>query len=299
MRTSHFLLAVVTVGGLVLAARALGLPTIPLSLSPAPAEPAFPPPPALPAAPAPAADTAAAATLDRALAALDDERVGWLEAEVWQRVRVPGYAYEADGYYLKAPGGRFRLQVRTHVGDKAGGMLLLCDGEELWHATRIGDGPWKSTTRPERSETAALVESLGGRATKRHERVQGPVAAPGGVGPLLRRLRERLTWARQERAPEGEADAIRLTGVWPAAEAESLAPAGSPWPACTPRQCRLTLEARSLWPRRIEWGGPVAADGGDVLLAEIEFRNPVFNRPLPDDRCAREFTIPAESAPTP
>jgi hypothetical protein len=296
MRTSHFLLAVVAVGGVVLAARALGLPTVPLSLSPAPPEPSFPPQPALPAAPAPAADGAAAATLDRALAALDDERVGWLEAEVWQRVRVPGYAYEADGYYLKAPGGRFRLQVRTHVGDEAGGLLMVGDGEELWYATRAGDGPWKGPARPERPETAALLQGLGARPSRK-ERVQAPVAAPGGVAPLLRRLRERLLWARQEVLSGGEEGAIRLTGVWPAAEAESLAPAGSPWPACTPRQCRLTLDAHSLWPRRIEWGGPVAAEGGDVLLAEIEFRNPVFNRPLSDDRCASEFAIPAEAAP--
>ncbi len=294
MRTSHFLLAVVVVGALALAGAAFGLPTVPLSLAPAAAEPTFPPQPALPAAPAPAADAEAAATLDRALAALDDERVGWLAADVWQRVRVPGYAYEADGYYLKAPGGRFRLQVRTHVGDKAGGMLLLCDGEELWHAIRIGDGPWQSTLRRERSETEALLQGLGARPSKK-ERVQAPVAAPGGVAPLLRRLRERLLWARREVLPGGD-EAIRLTGVWPATEAESLAPAGSPWPACTPRQCRLTLEARSLWPRRIEWGGPVTPGEGDVLLAEIEFRNPVFNRPLPDDRCAREFTIPAGPA---
>jgi hypothetical protein len=296
MRTSHLFLALLVVGGLVLAGAAFGLPTVPLSLSPAPAEPAFPPQPALPPAPAPAADAEAAATLDRALAALDDARVGWLEAEVWQRVRVPGYAYEADGYYLKAPGGRFRLQVRTHVGDKAGGLLMVCDGEELWQATRAGDGPWKGPARPERSETAALLEGLGARVGKKAERVPTPVAAPGGVAPLLRRLRERLLWAREEVTHHGGEEAVRLTGVWPAEEAESLAPAGSAWPACTPRQCRLTLDARSLWPRRIEWGGPVAPEGGDLLLAEIEFRNPVFNRPLPDDRCAREFTIPAEAA---
>ena len=295
MRISHLLLAVVVVGALALAGAAFGLPTVPLSLSAAPAEPAFTPQPALPAAPAPAADPAAAATLDRALAALDDERVGWLEAEVWQRVRVPGYAYEADGYYLKAPGGRFRLQVRTHVGDKAGGLLMVSDGEELWQATRAGDGPWKGPARRERSEAAALLQGLGARPSKK-ERVQAPVAAPGGVAPLLRRLRERLLWARQEAMPQGEGEGARLTGVWSAKEAEALAPAGSAWPACTPRQCRLTLDARTLWPRRIEWGGPVTAGEGDVLLAEIEFRNPVFNRPLSDDRCAREFTIPAEAA---
>lgn len=298
MRLSHLFLAVVVVGALALAGAAFGLPTVPLSLSPAPPEPAFPPPPALPAAPAPAADPAAAAVLDRALAALDDERLGWLAAQVWQRVRMPGYAYEADGYYLKAPGGRFRLQMQTHVSGKAGGLLLMSDGEELWQATRAGDGPWKGPARPERSETAALLKGLGARPSKK-ERVQAPVATPSGVAPLLRRLQVRLLWARREVLAQGKDELIRLTGVWSAQEAEALAPAGSPWPACTPRQCRLTLDAHSLWPRRIEWGGPATPGEGDVLLAEIEFRNPVFNRPLSDDRCAREFTLPAEAVVAP
>jgi hypothetical protein len=296
MRTPHFLLALLLVGALVLAASAFGLPNVPLSLSPAPAEPAPPPQPSLPAAPPPAADRTAAATLDRALAALDDARVGWLEAEVWQRVRLPGYAYEADGYYRKAPGDRFRLQVQTHIGGKTGGLLLVCDGAELWQATRVGDGPWQGPSRRGPSEPAALPPGLGALAGKKAEKVPTPAVAPGGVAPLLRRLRDRLLWARQELTRDDGAEAIRLVGVWPKEGAESLAPAGSEWPACTPRQCRLTLDAHTLWPRRVEWGGPVTPGGGDVLLAEVEFRNPVFNQPLPPERCAREFAIPAEVA---
>jgi hypothetical protein len=297
MWTTRFFLALLVIAAVVLAASAFGLPVVPLSLSPAPAEPALPPQPSLPAAPAPAADDSAAATLGRALGALDEERVGWLEAEVWQRVRVPGYAYEADGYYLKAPGGRFRLQMQTHVGHKPGGLLMVCDGEELWQATRAGDGPWQGPSRRGRPEAATWPEGLGPLAGKKAERVAAPPVAPGGAAPLLRRLRDRLLWARQEMVRQDGAEAIRLVGVWPKPEAEALAPAGSAWPDCTPRQCRLTLDARTLWPRRIEWGGPVAPGGGDVLLAEVEFRHPVFNRPLPPERCAREFAIPAEAAP--
>jgi hypothetical protein len=295
MRTSHFFLALLVLGGLALAAAAFGLPVVPLSLSPAPAEATLPPQPALPAAPAPAPDAPAAATLDRALAALDDDRVRWLEAEVWQRVRVPGFAYEADGYYLKAPGGRFRLQVQTHAGDRPGGLLLVCDGGDPCQATRVGDGPWQGASRRSRSE-AAVPEGLEALVGKKAERAPAPVVAPSGVAPLLRRLHDRLLWVRQEVIRHDGAEAIRLTGVWPKEVAESLAPAGSAWPDCTPRQCRLTLEARALWPRRVEWGGPVTPGGGDVLLAEVEFRNPVVNRPLPADRCAREFALPSAVA---
>jgi hypothetical protein len=295
MRISHFFLALLVLGGAVLGAAAFGLPVIPLSLAPSPAEPALPPPPALPAAPAPAADSTAAATLDRALAALE-ERGEWLEAEVWQRVRLPGYAFEADGYYRKAPGGRFRLQLRTHAGDQPGGLLLVCDGGEPFQATRVGDGPWQSDAPRPAPEAAAegLAALIRKKAEKKPEPLPSAAATPSGVAPLLRRLRERLVWARQEVTRHDGDEAIVLVGVWPADVAESQAPAGAPWPECTPRQCRLTLEAATLWPRRVEWGGPIVPGGGDVLLAELEFRNPVFNRALPADRFAREFIAPAD-----
>jgi hypothetical protein len=290
MRTSQFILALLVLGGLVLAAGAFGLPSIPLSLSPAPVELALPP---LPAAPAPSADEAAAATLDRALAAL--EGAEWLEADVWQRVRMPGYAYEAEGHYLKAPGGRFRLQVRTHAGDEPGELLLVCDGGEPCQATRVGAGPWQSASRrPEPERT--VPEGWGALVGKKAEPAPAPAVAPGGVAPLLRRLHDRMLWVRQEVTQHDGTRAIRLTGVWPTEAAESLAPAGAPWPDCLPRQCRLTLDARTLWPRRVEWGGPVTAGGGDVLLAEVEFRNPVVNRALPPERCAGAFALPAEVA---
>jgi hypothetical protein len=295
MRISHFFLAFLVLGGAVLGAAAFGLPVIPLSLAPAPPGPALPPPPALPAAPAARADDTATATLDRALAAREDA-AEWLEAEVWQRVRLPGYAYEADGYYLKAPDGRYRLQMRTHADDHPGGLLLVCDGGEPFQAVRVGAGPWQSDSPRHQDEKPAVAEGLAALVGKKKKAEPPPAAAsaPSGVAPLLRRLRERMVWARQEVTRHEGAEVIVLVGVWPADVAESQAPAGAPWPDCTPRQCRLTLDAQTLWPRRVEWGGPVTPGGGDVLLAEMEFRHPVFNRPLPADRCAREFAVPAD-----
>src|SRR5262249_60445168 len=65
------------------------------------------------------ADARAEAALDGALRALAEHRVRWLQADVWQQVDLPGFAYEANGRYLMGPGHRFRLEVRTTV--KAGG----------------------------------------------------------------------------------------------------------------------------------------------------------------------------------
>ena len=67
--------------------------------------------------------------------------------------------------------------------------------------------------------------------------------------------------------------------------------ASEPEPSGLPRQCHLYLDARTCWAQRVEWWGPTAGVGDDRLLVQMEFRNPVFNRPLPADVCARLFSF--------
>jgi hypothetical protein len=53
--------------------------------------------------------------------------------------------------------------------------------------------------------------------------------------------------------------------------------ANNSWPLLMPRKCYVfvgTLENKTLWPYRIEWWGPVLIRGDDVLLLEMEFREP-------------------------
>jgi hypothetical protein len=49
------------------------------------------------------------------------------------------------------------------------------------------------------------------------------------------------------------------------------------------------LDARTLWPVRIDWSG---ADNGRAtrLLRQIEFRDPILGVALGDDECARTFS---------
>jgi hypothetical protein len=253
--------------------------------------PAAPPPPEIAQvapAPEPQPDAAAEHALDVALDALSAERVRWLELAIWQKVQLPGYTYEADGTYRLAPGQRFRMEMHTHLDEAEGTMLMVSDGRELWQAVRSGEGAWGEVKRLSLAEVFAVMNGPAGPKL-RDEFLQRPHFQ--GMTPLLRNLRSRLVWARSETVSRGEAERIHLVSVWPRDDAAKLAPADRPWPTGLPRQCHLYLDARTYWPERVEWWGPTAAGAADRLLAQMEFRAPVVNRPLSADVCARLFAF--------
>jgi hypothetical protein len=216
------------------------------------------------------------------------ERVSWLEMAIWQKAQLPGFVYEADGSYYLAPGQRFRLEMHTHPAEGEGTMLSVSDGRALWRAERSEQGPWENVTHVNLSEVFALMNGPAGRQL-RDEFLQRPHFQ--GMTPLLRNLRVRMVWARGELLRQNGGERIRLVGVWSRDEALKRVGPNKPWLAALPRQCHLYLHARSYWPQRVEWWGPTKAGGDDRLLVQMEFRNPVFNRPLSPQMCARLFAF--------
>jgi hypothetical protein len=216
------------------------------------------------------------------------DRVTWLEMAIWQKVHLPGCTYEADGSYLMAPDQRFRMEMHMHPGDGEGTLLSVSDGRELWHAERSGQGAWENVTRVNLSEVFSVMNGPA-HAQLRDEFLKRPHFQ--GMTPLLSTLRGRLIWARSEVVRQAGGERIHLVGVWPREEARKYASPDQPWPTALPRQCHLYLDARTYWPQRLEWWGPSTAGGVDRLLVQMEFRNPVFNRPLPAEKCARLFAF--------
>ncbi len=276
------------VGGSCLVILSAALTRTAASVGPAAAAPTVREPSAVSSAPAPQADPASERCLDQALDAFKPERVNWLEIDLWQRVQIPGCVYEAEGIYRLAPGQRFRLEMHTHPAEGEGTMLSVSDGRQLWQAERSGKGAWENVTRVNLSEVFAVMNGPAGPRL-REEFLQRPHFQ--GMLPLLRDLRGRLVWARSEMIRQTGSECIRLVGVWPKEEALRHAAPDQPWPSALPRQCHLYLDARTYWPERIEWCGPSKAGGADRLLVQMEFRNPVFNRPLPPQTCARLFAF--------
>ncbi len=239
-------------------------------------------------APAPLADAAAERCLDQAIEAFQADQVQWLEIEIWQKVQLPGFVYEADGSYHLAPGQRFRLELHTHPAGGEGATLSVSDGRDLWRAERSGQGAWENVTRLNLCEVFALMNGPAGPQL-REEFLQRPHFQ--GMVPLLRSLRGRLVWARGELLRHNGSDRIHLIGVWSKTEALRQVAPNQPWPSSLPRQCHVYLDAHTYWPQRVEWWGPNTAGGDDRLLVQMEFRNPVFNHPLSEQMCARLFSF--------
>ena len=243
---------------------------------------------AIAVAPAPHTDAEAQHCLDQALDAFKVERVTWLQMAIWQKVQLPGCAYEADGSYRLAPGQRFRLEMHTHPAENEGTLLSVSDGRNLWQAERPGSGAWENVSRLNLADVFALMNGPAGPQL-RNEFLQRPHFQ--GITPLLLNLRGLMVWAKSERLQRADGERVHLVGVWPKEEAAKFAPPDRPWPTSLPRQCHLYLDGHTYWPQRVEWWGPNADNGVDRLLVQMEFRNPVFNRPLPEDECSRLFAF--------
>lgn len=240
-------------------------------------------------APDPVPNAEAERALDRALEALKPDRVDWLEMAIWQKIELPGYVYEADGLYRLAPGRRFRMEMHTRLGEAKGTLLMVSDGRYLWQADRTGEGQWQNVRRLNLHEVFSAMNGPSSMQLQ-DEFLQRPHFQ--GMTPLLRNLRRRLVWARSETIRKGGKEVIHLVGVWSKEdELFKLLPADQPWPAALPRQCHIYLDAVTAWPRRVEWWGPSAVNGDDRLLAQIEYRDPVFKHELPPDVCARTFAF--------
>jgi hypothetical protein len=220
--------------------------------------------------------------LDQALQALDPKQLAWVETTVWQKVTLRELTYQAEGRYLAGPGNRFRLTLRARVGDTESETWVACDGTMIRQAERWDGGRW-SLSKP-----MELAEALAAERADRSS-PDGFVRAQlaGGLAALVRDLRQQLAWVRKERVRRNGRPFIKLTGIRPVGEAEDG----------RPRLARLYLDGETFWPHRLEWWGADPPRPGDVLLMQLELRDPVRNRPLPPDRCATEFA--PEAMPTP
>jgi hypothetical protein len=279
-----------------------------------------------PTPPAPAANPGEA-ILDRAVSNL--RSLGWVETDFKQQMSTQGVRFEASGRYLIPPDGEWKVlyQLDLRLGDVRTVHKIVSDGGTVWRIVRVQDLTTQETVQnevvryPVDGLRTALDEvkrsDLGDQKTEQIWRDVVGEHGFSGLQPLLRDLRDRLTFTRVEPAElPGVGPVTLLEGEWNKATLDLIAPdrkvdsAAGPslreqWDkrqaryTYWPRKCRLFLGpvggfwpwAAPLWPYRVEWLGPTKAGGADELLVALEFSRPV---PKTAAEAANELTVADE-----
>jgi hypothetical protein len=283
----NFLLPMV-VGVAIIVAGAMAQQTSPPSPPAGPPPAAKTPPPPKP----PQADPAATKVLDEAVNA---KQLDWVQTTLWEQVEVQGLTFQAQGSYLSAPGNRLHLDLQVHIGGTIGRLEVVSNGTTLFEAVKVGDGERTITKVVELKKVLETLNIPDMSKEVRDEFFQSQ--AFYGVIPLLRSIKQRMTVTKKENVRWHGHDVVQLTAEWSGDVVKSFTQDGKQqWPAYVPRQCRLFLDAKTLWPHRVEWWGPAPYRTEDALLVQMEFRDPK-HEPLADARCKKEFTfdaVPAE-----
>jgi hypothetical protein len=281
----YSLLLVLTLAGVALFVTGMGNRQPP---QPAAASPPAPTPPSTSAEAVPDAER----LLDQAIDTFAPARVSWAEVKLWQQFREDASVYEVTGRYLAAPGHRVRLELHTQVGATRGELKLISDGQCLWHWQRTGrvDPIIWAMELPKLQAGQPGLTTPEGVAWARTETLRAQTF--GGVGPILQTLRARLQQVQGKAVRWKGIDIVQVTGAWPEDPSQLAAVPEYIRPRQVPRLCSIFLDARTLWPHRLEWWYSERPTGSPALLLQTEFREPVLNYPLPPERCAQEFAIP-------
>jgi hypothetical protein len=233
----------------------------------------------------PRADTTALHLLDQASAIYAADKIRWLEMTIWQRVRIDQRHHTVEGRFLAGPDQRARLELTVHVGKTRGAMLVVSDGKTLWQTQRFGANAAESSVLDLPLLDAKTEGPSPVQARLRLLQDHGLIA----VTPLLQALRERLQEPTWQKVRWNEREIIRLSGRWPRDAAKLAAVPADFRPSLEADRCSVYFDSDTLWPHRVEWWAARKSNHADTLLAQLEFRNPVLNRALTPEQCAKEF----------
>jgi len=225
-------------------------------------------------------ETPAGRILDQVINSLSPDRVLWLELSVRQKM-LGDDPFEAEGRYLLGPDQRLRLGLRIMRTANEGRVLAVSDGITLKR------GRWlASQAEPEISEALPVRRPDHMQARQDFLEQRGL----GGLLPLLRQIRQSLQAPTQQAGSWHGRPALQISGAWNAAEEVLKALP----PGLRARRCTLVLDADTLWPYRIEWLGSPKPLNYPMLLLQMDFRDPVVNRPMSPLECSRAFRFSAE-----
>jgi hypothetical protein len=218
----------------------------------------------------------AAELLDKAVARLVAAPSPWLKTKVRQTMARPDSTFVAEGILQRGPNHCARLELSVVSNGQRGRVLVVSDGVLL---ARVCTVPGEK-----RAPSAELLPAPGDSAA-RDEFLTA--RSCGGPLAVLRQLHAHLRSGKLQTGRLDDRAVIQVTG---AMDPEAKCCAGFSIPA---HQVCAYLDARTLWPCRVEWHGRAKAGAPRQMLA-VEFHDPETDRELSAAECTRLFSYQPE-----
>lgn len=212
--------------------------------------------------------------LQKALEKLDPKRSPWLKTKIRQTTTDAGSSFVAEGFLQRGPNYCARLQMTIGM---EGRLLVVSDGERVAVERKTpGEKPALEVTNMLDDESAAKDAMLCSKSC-------------GGPQTLLEQLNRHLQDAKLQTGLLQDVPVIQIKG--------DLSP--DAMPVCTGamipvRHAYIYLDAKTLWPHRLEWHG-VDKTNTLRLILRMEFLEPETNRELSVEECTRLFSYHPEA----
>lgn len=217
--------------------------------------------------------------LQSAIAKLEPSRTNWLKTKIRQTMNDGISAFVAEGYLQRGPNHCARLEMTITTDGRDATLIVVSDGELLAEIRRLPEVEPKIDVHelPDEAQGSKREAFLNDKSCA------GPVA-------LLRQLQTHLRNGRLQTGLLEKTPVIRVKGDLDPDAKTGLS--STVMPAC---QAVAYLDAKTLWPRRLEWWGRDMANARRMISC-IEFTDAEVNRPLSTEACMRAFSYQAEES---
>jgi hypothetical protein len=221
----------------------------------------------------------AQALLEKALAKLSEDEAAWLNTKIWQTGICGETTFVAEGTLQRGPNQCSRLELDVRVHDMRSHTTIVCDGHSVAHVHKFPDDKAKAEV--------VKLPGLSEATLAKDRAVREEMLIARGCGSpvvLLRPIHDFMTGATLQTGVLGDVSVVEIKG--------NIDPTKLPVFAAmnvTTLRAHVYLDAKTLWPRRVEWWGN---DKGPHVrqLSVVEFRDPVVGVPLSEGECDEMFS---------
>jgi hypothetical protein len=218
-----------------------------------------------------------------------------VSATVVETITLFEKTYKAEGKYLQKTSPRpnewnMRLELRVKLGDSAGSLLEVCDGEVLWTRTEVDFG--KKRERRERKELmltrrniAEIMSAARRLGDPKTETALIASAGLGGLPALIAAIEQDMKFS-----PEMKEETLRdrpvvvISGAWTDAYAAKLrGPAGqaaSLLPAFVPDSVRVSIDRETGVPLQVLYLKKLPGRKFSRPLLTLDFLDVALNEPI-------------------